>query len=217
MDGGSYKFNPQASLDPTQLTDSPFSRGMDDGLTPMGVPDAHTMLGAWGISNPVPEQLNPIDIESGMGTFISQGTNSVIQQMAEEGDNFGFAKGVDGWRKAVIQAARTAVGTPYVWGGTNLQSGVDCSGLIQAAFAKAGLNLPRVSYQQANFGTRSGMKGLRPGDLWAWDNSSRNSGADHIALYLGNGMILEAARPGTSVRIRRLDPSEGGWGVRLNF
>jgi cell wall-associated NlpC family hydrolase len=128
----------------------------------------------------------------------------------------GFTKGVDGWRQAVISAAKTALGTPYTWGGNSLQSGVDCSGLVQQAFAAAGINLPRVSYAQANYGQRVALNALRPGDLVAWDNSTRNNGADHIAIYLGNGQIIEAARPGTAVRIRTVDPDEGAWGVRIN-
>ena len=72
-----------------------------------------------------------------------------------------------------------------------------------------------MSYQQANYGSRVGLNKLRPGDLVAWDNSSRNNGADHIAMYIGNGRILEAAKPGTSVRIRKLGHNEGAWGVRI--
>jgi hypothetical protein len=125
-------------------------------------------------------------------------------------------KGVHGWRGAVIQAAKRGLGTPYVWGGNSLRNGVDCSGLVQQAFSRAGINLPRISYQQANYGRRVGIKNLKPGDLVAWNNSPRNPGADHIAIYLGNGRIIEAARPGTSVRIRRLGRGEGAWGVRMH-
>lgn len=185
------------------------------GLTPqpMMPPSADTMLGAWGMN-----AAQPVDLDefSGLGTFIGPHTNdSIIKPLSEEMG--GYVKGVNGWRKAVIEFARGAVGTPYVWGGTNLQSGVDCSGLIQAIFSKAGIDLPRVSYQQANLGKRVGLSALRPGDLYAWDNSSRNNGADHIALYIGNGMIIEAPRPGSSVRIRRIGKGEGGWGVSLHF
>jgi cell wall-associated NlpC family hydrolase len=49
----------------------------------------------------------------------------------------------------------------------------------------------------------------------AWDNSSRNRGADHIAIYIGNGQIIEAPRPGVPVRIRKLGKNERAWGVRL--
>jgi hypothetical protein len=127
----------------------------------------------------------------------------------------GGMKGVDRWRRAVVEAAKTALGTPYQWGGNSLQNGVDCSGLVQQAFARIGIDLPRVSYQQANSGQRVALNKLMPGDLVAWDNSSRNSGADHIAIYIGNGRIIEAPSPGRNVRIRKLGDNEGAWGVRI--
>lgn len=135
------------------------------------------------------------------------------------GVGMGFQKGVDGWRKGVVEYARQFVGTPYVWGGTS-PDGFDCSGLLQYVFKDFGINLPRVSFQQANYGKRVSWQKAKPGDLIGWDNSSRNNGADHVALYLGNGRILEAARPGTNVRIRKLDPNDpddaAAWGVRIN-
>jgi len=149
--------------------------------------------------------------------IIGPQTANHLNEIREQAVGTPFEKGVNGWRKAVVSFAQNALGTPYVWGGTNLGSGVDCSGLIQAVFAKAGYNLPRVSYQQANYGKRVGVDGLRPGDLVAWDNSSRNSGADHIALYIGNGQIIEAPRPGLAVRIRTLGSNEGAWGVHLKL
>ena len=159
-------------------------------------------------------QMRPLeDVQSFLGPL----TQQHLDQVREQQVGTPFEKGVNGWRKAVIQYARSALGQPYTWGGTDLNSGVDCSGLIQAAFAKAGYNLPRISYQQANYGKRVGIKDLRPGDLYAWDNSSRNNGADHISLYLGNGYIIEAPRPGLAVRIRKLGSDEGGFGVHLNL
>lgn len=191
-----------------------FSIETPDPITPT----AKQMLGAWGMSNPTVQQLDPVKVPDpyfGAGPIISPATNaSVIQPISEE--TGGFTKGVDGWRKAVISAARSALGTPYAWGGNSLQSGVDCSGLIQQAFAAAGISIPRVSYQQANYGTRVSIGALRPGDLVAWDNSSRNPGADHIALYIGNGQIIEAPRPGSVVRIRTIGEDEGAWGVQIN-
>lgn len=144
-------------------------------------------------------------------------TPSSFQKVSEGwSDGMPYGKGVDQWRKAVIQAAKSALGTPYTWGGNSLQGGVDCSGLVQQAFAQVGIQLPRVSYQQAGAGQRVSLNKLQPGDLVAWDNSSRNNGADHIAIYIGNGRIIEAAKPGTRVRIRKLGSDEGAWGVRMN-
>lgn len=205
MDGGLY--NPNATLDTSYVFDAydALNKSMmaDQALSPSAI----SMLGAWGMPT--------ADMSSGIGTFIGPATNqNTIQPLMETQGS--YVKGVDGWRKAVLEYARGALGTPYVWGGTNLQSGVDCSGFVQSVFAKAGIDLPRISYQQANLGQRVGYKGLRPGDLIGWDNSSRNSGADHIAIYLGNGMIIEAPRPGLSVRIRHIGKDlEGGWGVSL--
>lgn len=122
--------------------------------------------------------------------------------------------GADGWRGQVIKAARKLLGTPYVWGGTNY-SGVDCSGLVVLAFKAAGMSMPRISADQARKGRRVGLKDLRPGDLVAWDNSSRNNGADHIAIYLGNGMIIEAPRPGRNVQISSIYDKGNAWGVSL--
>lgn len=114
----------------------------------------------------------------------------------------------------VVRLAQSFVGTPYVWGGTS-PSGFDCSGFVQYVFRKVGINLPRVSYQQANAGTRIGLGKLQAGDLVAWDNSTRNNGADHIAIYIGGGLIAEAPRPGVPLRVRKLGTNEGAWGVRI--
>jgi cell wall-associated NlpC family hydrolase len=219
MDGKSYM--PIQEIDGgAKITNTVIPNGEDMLAAPTdtSIPSASTMLGAWGINSPQP--VDPPDpqqvLSSGATTFLSEGTNQqVLQQIQTAGP---YQAGVDGWRKAVIDAARSALGKPYVWGGTNLNSGVDCSGLIQASFGRIGLSMPRISYQQANYGKHVGLDGLQPGDLVAWDNSSRNSGADHIALYVGNGMIIESPRPGLSVRMRKLGSGlEGGWGVHLNF
>lgn len=103
----------------------------------------------------------------------------------------------------VVAKAREMVGLPYVWGGTDPERGVDCSGLVQSAYASLGVELPRLSADQARSGTevQGGLAAARPGDLIAWDNSSRNVGADHIAIYIGNGQMIEAPRPGGRVQV----------------
>lgn len=126
-------------------------------------------------------------------------------------------KGVNGTRRAIVELAQQYKGTPYVWGGTDLNSGVDCSGFIQSVYKEMGIDIPRVSYQQASYGKRTDLSNLKAGDLVAWDNSSRNNGADHIAIYLGNGRIIEAPRPGLGVRVRKLRDGEGAWGVAMDI
>lgn len=120
-----------------------------------------------------------------------------------------------GWRGAIVAAARKMLGTPYVWGGTSY-SGVDCSGLIALLYNKRGFSLPRLSADQARSGRRVAISSLKPGDLVAWDNSSRNVGADHIAIYIGNGMIIEAPRPGGVVQLSHIYDTGNAWGVSLS-
>jgi uncharacterized protein YycO len=104
--------------------------------------------------------------------------------------------------QAVVDEAKKYLGLPYVWGGTDPAKGVDCSGLVQQVYKKFGYDLPRVSADQARSGRPvASMTEARPGDLIAWDNSSRNNGMDHIAIYIGDGKMIEAPRTGLNVRI----------------
>ena len=120
------------------------------------------------------------------------------------------------FRDRVVSSAMTLIGVPYVWGGTSA-TGVDCSGLIQRVLGQMGYKVPRVSSDQARFGKKVAIAELRPGDLVAADNSSRNNGADHIAFYAGDGYIIEAARAGTNVRRRKLGAKEDYYGVQLQL
>src|SRR5690606_2787207 len=117
------------------------------------------------------------------------------------------------WSNGLVAEAKKWIGTPYKWGGSG-PLGFDCSGFTQYVMRKFGIELPRVSYQQASGGTRVGLDELRPGDLVAWDNSSRNNGADHIAIYIGGGKVIHAPKPGDSVKISSIWDSANVWGVR---
>lgn len=126
-------------------------------------------------------------------------------------------------RQQVIDIATSYIGTPYKWGGTTPGKELDCSGLLWAAFQKAGASvvdpttgkarsIPRVSYDQALLGPRTAINKLSPGDFVVF-----GSDAHHIALYLGNGKILEAQQTGTKVHIRSLGKGEDAWGVHLSY
>lgn len=103
----------------------------------------------------------------------------------------------------VVKEAERYLGMPYVWGGDDpSEGGLDCSGLVQHVYEQFGIDLPRVSADQARAGTPVGsLAEARPGDLIAWDNSGRNVGADHIAIYVGDGMMIEAPRTGLDIRL----------------
>jgi len=116
----------------------------------------------------------------------------------------------------LIARAKQFIGTPYKWGGSG-PLGFDCSGFTQYLLREVGIDLPRVSSQQAAFGPRISLDKLRPGDLVAWDNSSRNTGADHIAIYIGDGKVIQAPKPGDSVKISTIWDSGRAWGIAMNL
>ncbi|MFE5395191.1 NlpC/P60 family protein [Streptomyces sp. NPDC056568] len=90
--------------------------------------------------------------------------------------------------------ARAQIGKPYVWGATGPGS-YDCSGLTQAAWKAAGVTLPRTTYDQVNAGTTVPVSQAQPGDLvFFYDDLS------HVGLYIGNGMMIHAPKPGAYVR-----------------
>ncbi|MFI0371393.1 C40 family peptidase [Actinomadura sp. 1N219] len=106
--------------------------------------------------------------------------------------------------RTVIKAAYTRLGWPYVWGGESEQEGgYDCSGLMQYAFAKAGIRLPRVAADQARVGWVVPYSKAEPGDMLIWANDPTAPGyISHIALYLGKGKMLAAPRRGTVVQVQ---------------
>ncbi|MEU4165752.1 NlpC/P60 family protein [Streptomyces sp. NPDC026665] len=90
--------------------------------------------------------------------------------------------------------ARAQIGKPYVWGATGPDS-YDCSGLTQAAWKAAGVSLPRVTYDQVNAGTTVSLADAQPGDLvFFYDDIS------HVGIYIGDGMMIHAPKPGAYVR-----------------
>jgi cell wall-associated NlpC family hydrolase len=93
-----------------------------------------------------------------------------------------------------IAFSRAQIGKPYVWGATGPGS-YDCSGLTQAAWKAAGVTLPRTTYDQVNAGTTVSISAAQPGDLvFFYDDVT------HVGIYIGNGMMIHAPKPGAYVR-----------------
>ncbi|WP_037607193.1 C40 family peptidase [Streptacidiphilus rugosus] len=105
-----------------------------------------------------------------------------------------------GTLESAISFAEAQLGKPYVWGG-NGPYGYDCSGLVQQAYYRADVRLPRVAADQYRATTPIAASQLRRGDLIFWSSSSRASGIHHVAIYLGSGRYIEAPHPGADVRI----------------
>ncbi|MEG9246892.1 C40 family peptidase [Arthrobacter sp. Soc17.1.1.1] len=97
----------------------------------------------------------------------------------------------------LIEAARSYEGIPYVWGGTDPATGLDCSGFVQRAYADIGIQLPRVTWDQMNAGTHvPSLAEAQPGDLLF----SHDGG--HVSMYLGGGKAIDAPQPGQTVAVR---------------
>jgi cell wall-associated NlpC family hydrolase len=104
---------------------------------------------------------------------------------------------------AVVAEAQKYIGVPYLWGGTDPSKGLDCSGFTQLVFGNLGIDLPRVSSQQATAGKPvASLAEARPGDLVFFDYSSERPGIDHVGIYLGNGKMIAAPQPGESVKVQ---------------
>ena len=94
-------------------------------------------------------------------------------------------------RDNIISYALKFVGNPYHWGGESLTGGADCSGFVRSIYSDFGYNIPRVSRDQAvNAGIKVSESDLKKGDLIFYGNNGR---VNHVAMYIGNGMIVQAA------------------------
>ncbi|KQN94670.1 C40 family peptidase [Arthrobacter sp. Leaf69] len=97
----------------------------------------------------------------------------------------------------VVAVAKKYIGVPYVWGGTNPATGMDCSGFTQRVFKDLGVEIPRVVSDQMRQGTPvASLAEAKPGDLLV------SFGGDHISIYLGNGKAIDAPVPGKTIQIR---------------
>lgn len=108
--------------------------------------------------------------------------------------------------RTAINAGMTKLGMPYVWGGeSDAEGGYDCSGLMQWAFAQAGIRLPRVAEDQARTGPIVPFEQARVGDMLIWANDPTAPGRiSHIALYLGGDKMLVAPRTGDVIKIQKV-------------
>ena len=118
----------------------------------------------------------------------------------------------DGLRNAIVATAREAMGRPYEWGGTGENGGgFDCSGLIQHSYGEHGIQLPRISRDQAKEGRAiaRNRSSLRPGDLLTFSNSG--GPVTHVGLYIGEGRFIHSASRGVQVSLLSGDDPYGRW------
>ena len=117
--------------------------------------------------------------------------------------------------QAAISLAEDYLGTPYVWGGDNPNKGFDCSGLLQYVWSRAGVSIPRTTYDQFRAGTPVSKSSLQPGDAVFFTGSDPQNGLPgHVGMYLGGGKIIEAPHTGADVQISNLSDHKDFVGAR---
>ena len=107
--------------------------------------------------------------------------------------------GVSEGQASIVEYAKQFIGNPYVWGGTSLTKGADCSGFVLSVFKKYGITLSHSSRAQANEGTKISASELKPGDLVFYGNGKGN--INHVAIYIGGGQVIHASSPKTGIKI----------------
>ena len=104
-------------------------------------------------------------------------------------------------RQQIVDFALQFEGNPYVYGGTSLTNGADCSGFVMSVFAQFGYSLPRVAADQYNQSAKKSVEDLEPGDLIFY-GSGRS--INHVAMYIGNGQVVHASNSRTGIIISNM-------------
>ncbi|OON74162.1 C40 family peptidase [Streptomyces tsukubensis] len=135
---------------------------------------------------------------AGTDTGSGSGTGSGSSTGGGGGTSAGSTAGYSAKAKKVIAFARSQIGKPYVWGASGPGS-YDCSGLTQAAWKTAGVDLPRTTWDQVEVGQRVSIDNAVPGDLvFFYDDIS------HVGIYIGGGQMIHAPKPGANVRVESI-------------
>ena len=109
-----------------------------------------------------------------------------------------YGSGVSNVRVDLVSYAKQFIGNPYVWGGTSLTKGADCSGFVLSVYKKFGISLPHSSRAQANCGKTVSLNNVKPGDLIFY---TRGGVINHVAIYIGNGQVVHASSKKTGIKV----------------
>ena len=120
-------------------------------------------------------------------------SDNTVDYDSSESSSGSSSSSSSGSGSSVVNYATQFVGNPYVWGGTSLTGGADCSGFVQSVYANFGVSLPRTSYEQQNAGTEVSYADAQPGDLICYGG--------HVAIYMGNGQIVHASNSRDGIKV----------------
>ena len=140
-----------------------------------------------------------ISVDDSVG-YISQDYVTLAQALptAKTIEQVKYGDGVSDVRTSVVSYALQFVGNRYVWGGTSLEKGVDCSGFTMRILGKYGISLPHSSKAQPSYGTKISASEAKPGDLFFYGSGRSIS---HVAIYIGNGQIVHASNKRDGIKV----------------
>lgn len=144
---------------------------------------------------------NSSSSSSSSSTVKSSKTTSARASTSSNSDTSSNSSG-SSTRSKIVNYALKFQGNPYVWGGTSLTNGADCSGFTQSVFRDMGVSIPRDSRSQAGSGRRVSVSSVQPGDLIFY---AKRGSINHVAIYIGNGKVISASSPDTGIRITSYD------------
>ncbi len=113
---------------------------------------------------------------------------------------------------SMVEYAKQFIGNPYVWGGTSLTNGADCSGFVQQIYAQFGYEIPRTSREQSQCGTQIPVEDAQPGDLIFYANGGT---VYHVVMYAGDGQTIEAANSKQGILQKSVNYDKAVWAVRI--
>lgn len=122
------------------------------------------------------------------------------EDTSSEGTSSG--SGTSSTRQSVVNFALQFVGNPYVYGGTSLTNGADCSGFTQSVMANFGISIPRTAAAQSGAGTPVSLDAIQPGDLLFYNGGG---GIGHVTMYIGNGQVVHASNSNTGIIVSSID------------
>ncbi len=143
------------------------------------------------------EDGNEVDAEAAVNSSDSDVQYDEYGNVIDSGNTVSdpsqYTSSGSGSGSSVVNYATQFVGNPYVWGGTSLTNGADCSGFVQSVYSNFGVDLPRTSYEQQNAGQEVSYSDAQPGDLICYGG--------HVAIYMGDGKIVHASNSVDGIKV----------------
>ncbi len=146
--------------------------------------------------------VNAYDEAVANGTAVSEDNVPVVDDSSSQSTETGTSQSGAATGSAIAQYATQFVGNPYVYGGSSLTGGADCSGFVMAVFAHFGISLPHNAAAQSGYGSSVSMSDLQPGDLLFYSNGG---GIGHVTIYIGNNQVCHASNSKVGIVISSIN------------